>query len=273
MIPFSVFSKQFPGVSSIVLGCKRRAPKQEKLIRLHGTPQSLSTVFKTLMANSAEFKGYLSPDRPNSWAGFGPGETPRTLIESGTLPSALAAVKKAAGTLSAPLARSVPQPSFVGPSFSVGRLIQGHPKACYTRPRAKLPPKNIDLYAGYHCGVSAESLSPIFASIARGISDYTLRGGVVTVRLNVLSGFALPNEGHTGLVISVDIPTGNLGALAGVCSVAFDRALNLALAQTLSGQAHDSLPVLTVAEKGKHQITGDPATDRATLAAINISGA
>lgn len=272
MLSYTALSQQFPGVSSISVLCKRMGgpPKNTRLIRLHATASGFFEILRTLTKDNREFQKYADLDRSSTWAGFASGETPRKFIEAGFLPSALEAVKKAAGKLSAPLVRAAPQPSYIGAAFNVGRIVQGHPKPCYTRPRAKLPAKTLDFWAGYSAYDKAETLAPVFAAIARSVADYTLQGGVVTVRLNRISGFALPNEGHDGCFFSIDIPIGNLSALSAVCSVTFDRALCLRFAQVLSGKANDSLPVLHVAGKVLHQITGKPAEDRATLKSLSI---
>jgi hypothetical protein len=273
MIPFSTFSEQFPGVSSRVVKTTARAnpfPRDTRMIHVQTTASGAFNTLNTLHSDNAEFRGYIE-DRGLAWAGFEPGETPREFLETRALRSALEKAKAAKARVNTPLTRSAPVAAFVGPAFSVGRLMQGHPKACYTRPRAKLPPKTFTLYSGYSGTVDESTLSPTFASIAKGIMDYTLRGGIATVRIAFIYGFSKPNEGHEGLIFSVDIPASNTALLSGVCSTAFNRGLVIPLAKTLSGMRHDGLPVLRIADG--LQIMGKPANDAATVAGLGLTSA
>jgi hypothetical protein len=271
MLPFSTFAAQFPGVSSRVVKTTTRAkpsPRETRMIHIQTTASGAFDMLNMLLADNAEFREYVN-DRDLAWAGFESGETPRQFLADRVLRSALEKAKAAKARVNAPLTRAAPQPAFIGPAFSIGRLLQGHPKACYTRPRAKLPPKSFALYSGYSWTVDESTLAPVFASIAKGITDYTLRGGIATVRLAFIYGFRKPNAGHDGVIFSVDIPASNTALLSGICSTAFGRGLVIPLAKTLSGYRDDSLPVLKIANG--LQVIGKPTDDSAMVASLGLT--
>ncbi len=272
MLPFSAFAAQFPGVSSrVVKTTQSEGPVREtRMIHVQTTAAGAFDILSAMHADNAEFRGHVR-DRDLEWCGFAPGETPREFLETRALRSALEKAKAAKARVNTPLTRSAPVAAFVGPAFSVGRLMQGHPKACYTRPRSKLPPKTFTLYSGYSWTVDESTIAPVFAAIARGITDYTLRGGIANVRLAFIAGFKKPNEGHEGIILSIDIPASNLALLSAICSTAFGRGLVNPLSKTLSGMSDDSLPILRIADG--LQVSGKPQQDAAMVAALGLTGA
>ncbi len=272
MLPFSTFAAQFPGVSSrVVPVISNGKPTTRKAICIETSAAGAFDMFDKLYRENESFRRHAK-SLGGEWSGYASGETPESFISGRCLPSALAAAKAAKARINAPLARSAPVAAFVGPAFSVGRLLQGHPKACYTRPRSKLPPKTFTLNIGYPGHIRQENIDPTFATIAKGITEYTLRGGIATVRLAFPSGLNGPNNGHDAVILFVDVPATNLALLSAVTSLAFERGLNMALGMTLSSLDRDSLRVLHVNTPGTLPMLGELDRDAETVAKMGLTG-
>jgi hypothetical protein len=157
--------------------------------------------------------------------------------------TAFKAFETETGKIRTNLTRAKPELSIVGSAFSVGRVMIGHPKAAFRRPKTRLPAKRVELAISVSGSVDHKDISRSMARIVNAAYRYHEAGGPVTLRVHYLLMFHVnnPETGSKGLVCSLDIPltSGSLAAFGG--SVQFFRAFAIPLAQALSGTAHDSL--------------------------------
>lgn len=206
------------------------------------------------------------------WRGLRKGETLKGMLESVRCPSALEDFMREESRIAAPLSRDRPQLSVIGSSFSMGRVMQGHPVQCFRRPKHKLPPRKIDLSISVSAGVKATEVSASIACIVHAAHNYHLAGGAVTLICHYLLGFNAPNpETHAqGICFSLEIPLGdgNLAAFSG--SIQFFRAILIPFAQALSGQAHDPLKIYNFADKNIANISGFATDAKAQLDSLKI---
>jgi len=206
------------------------------------------------------------------WAGCNQGETTQSMVETTRCPTALEAFMREESKIKAPLMRDRPQLSVIGASFSMGRVMQGHPVQCFRRPKHKLPPRKIELSISVSAGAKAEEVSASIARIVHAAHDYHLAGGAVTLTVHYLLGFHQPNKetGAQGLCTSLEIPLGdgNLAAFSG--SIQFFRAVLIPYAQALSGKEHDSLKVYTFADPTIANISGYVTDAAKQLASLKV---
>lgn len=210
----------------------------------------------------------------DSWCG-GRNESIPAIMQSGLIESAVYNFKKAKAKLGSKLTRAAPVFSPVGSSFSVARVMMGHPKAALYRPKAKLPPKRIEVSMRASASVSAETLSISIAKIARAIWEYKVSGGQAELIINFVHAFAKAQEWngkrHTALVNTVVLTPTNLGAFASVASVQFYRGLSMPLAQALSGmQSQDNIPRSKWDSPTMPMLSGDIPGESAILRAFAI---
>lgn len=206
------------------------------------------------------------------WAGLHHGETLRGMLATCKCQTALEAFMREESKLKAPLTRDRPQLSVIGSSFSMGRVMQGHPVQCFRRPKHKLPPRDIKLSISVSAGANAEQVSASIARIVHAAHDYHLAGGAVTLTVHYLLGFHKPNKetGAHGICTSLEIPLGdgNLAAFSG--SVQFFRAILIPVAVALSGQKNDSLTVYQFRDKTIANITGFVTDAEAQIESLKI---
>jgi hypothetical protein len=196
------------------------------------------------------------------------------VIRSGLSKAAMRDFEKASGSIDTHFQRASPILSPVGGSFSIGRIMAGHPKAAIIRPKAKLPPKKIDLTINVWAGVECKNITASMSKIAKAAWQYIAAGGIVELTANYMHNFSRPQEWngekHYGLLDTVKINPVNAGAFATAASAQFYRALSIPLAQMLSGDGpHDGLPVGKWENPASFAISGN-ATDRLALEALRI---
>lgn len=207
------------------------------------------------------------------WVHLTKGETFKGMLDTCKCPTALAEFMAEESKLKAPLMRDRPMASIVGASFSMGRVMSGHPVQCYRRPKHKLPPKTVNLSVSVSSGADAKAVSKSMAKIVHAAHDYHLAGGAVTLVIHYLLGFHKPNPetGAQGIAFSLEIPLGdgNLAAFSG--SVQFFRAIMIPYARALSGQRKDTLTVLSFHDKSIAQISGFVTDAEKQIADLKIS--
>ena len=217
----------------------------------------LSTLMDILRTEPAITR-YLKDGSNMRWCGCTNGETSQTMIDTAHCETAFRAFEAAKAGLQRPLTRGKPTLSVVGGSFSLGRILIGHPVSCYRRPKQKLSPQKVDCTISVSSGVDATDVSKSIAKITNAAYRYHMAGGAITFTVHYLLGFhrANPETGAGGLVVSLDIPftSGSLAAFSG--SVQFFRAIMIPLAQAFSGQNYDSLQVLRYTDKNAIGIHG-----------------
>ena len=218
----------------------------------------LSTLMDIIRDEPA-IKPYLTAKQSNlRWCGCTNGETPQNMLDTAHCETAFRAFEAAKAGLQRPLTRGKPTLSVVGGSFSLGRILIGHPVSCYRRPKQKLSPQKVDCTISVSSGVDAADVSKAIAKITNAAYRYHMAGGAITFTVHYLLGFhkANPETKAQGLVVSLDIPftSGSLAAFSG--SVQFFRAVMIPLAQAFSGQNYDSLTVLRYTDKNAIGIHG-----------------
>jgi hypothetical protein len=206
------------------------------------------------------------------WCGLKHGETFKGMLETVRCQSALEAFMKEESRIKAPLTRDRPKLSVIGSSFSMGRVMQGHPVQCFRRPKHKLPPRKIDLSISVSAGADADKVSASIARIVHAAHDYHLAGGAVSLTVHYLLGFYKPNKETKaeGICFSLEIPLGdgNLAAFSG--SVQFFRAILIPFAVALSGKEHDSLKVYNFADQSIANISGYVTDAEKQLASLKV---
>jgi hypothetical protein len=237
-----------------------------------GNPGKDTTVFRSRLTVSqwferarllaADGKGY-SPSG-GRWAGFGDQRVDNVLTD-GLIHEAVKAFEQAVARLDTTLARSSPVLSPVGASFSVGRVMMGHPKAAIIRPKAKLPPKTINLTLNAWAGLKAEDIARSMSKIAKAAWEYQAAGGIVDLTITFLHSFSRPQVWngipHHGFMDTVKINPVSMAAFASAASGAFYRGLSIPIASVLSGQRGDGLPVCQWVNPQTHMIQGTNADD------------
>lgn len=217
-------------------------------------------------------KGFGDGGRPSHWAGCLNGETLQNMLETNRCQTALNAFMKEESRIKAPLTRDKPQLSVIGASFSMGRVMQGHPVQCFRRPKKKLPPRKVELSISVSSGADHAAVSASVARIVHAAHDYHLAGGAVSLVVHYLLGFYTPNPETKaeGVCFSLEIPLGdgNLAAFSG--SVQFFRAILIPYAQALSGATHDSLKAFQFSDPSIANISGFVTDAEKQLASLKI---
>lgn len=205
------------------------------------------------------------------WSGLG-AQTADNVIETGLVDAAVETFKTAKASFQPPLIRGGFVQAVQGPAFNIGRIIEGHPLCALNRPRAKLPPLNLNIVLSISWRIAAEEVAASLVQIIRAAWQYKLAGGIVSLTLHYCSGFSAPHLGCSGLLMSIRVPLANQGQLASVCSIQFFRAFYLPFAKALSGKHDDSLPLVQYCPANSYQLTGKRADDALILAALRIPG-
>lgn len=207
----------------------------------------------------------------SKWAGFLT-ETPSAAERARYSRDAHEALKSARAILNTPVkapGRSIPSP--VGGSFNIGRVLQGHPLSAYRRQRAALPPKTIEVALSATWDIDQKTIAASISRIARAAWEYHLAGGVVNIRIHYILGFDRPDaNGNEGLIITINLPTENIGQLATAASVQFFRGFAIPAAQALSPVHNDPLHAGSSTLPGIHTLRGKPADDAPILKALQI---
>lgn len=237
--------------------------------QFEGTPNEYFRWMETLDAR--KLRRYL-PDSPYHWAGFEK-ESPKTALQARASADAFAALESNKATLHAPLkAPAKPQLSPVGSSFSMGRIMQGHPVACFRRPRTALPPKTINIALSVSAFVDQSAIAASIAKIAAAAWSYHLNGGSVTIKLHYLLAYSKKSpDGASGLISTIIIPIADIASLATGASVQFFRGIAIPAAKCLSGADDDGLPVADSTIPGVFTLNGKPENDAPILEALRIS--
>jgi len=207
-----------------------------------------------------------------SWYGMLPHESLTGFLQACKSESALKAFLAAEAKLNTPFMRDRPQLSVIGSSFSMGRVMQGHPVQCFRRPKKKLPPKRLELACSVSSFIEADAISAHLAKVSKAAQTYHLAGGAMELVIHYSVKFTKPNPETKaqGLAISLIVPLGdgNQTALAG--SVQFFRAICLPFAKALSGYPDDGLPTLTLNIPGVKNLSGNLQDAEQQIAALNV---
>lgn len=263
------------GASNHRTGANRQDKGQEtRIFRTRSnTPQYFNMLQELSKDKSRAGRELASNASPRGyWSGSD--DTLDVIASSGVFPKAVKAFEQAAGNMETHLARATPVLSPVGSSFSIGRIKMGHPKACLYRPKAKLPPKDIALTMNVWTGVTAEQISASMARIAKAAWQYIAAGGIVNLTVNYLHKFSEPQEWqgqlHYGLMDTIKINPTTAASYASAASGQLYRAVSIPLAQALSGQPGDGLPLCSWANPKAFPINGTQALDAAVIAELRI---
>lgn len=229
----------------------------------------LAEKLQTLYRDEPAFAQQVSK-HGGSWAGL-INETAADIIKNTISTTAQADFRKAMGKLQTPLIGGSIVLKNRGPSFSMGRVLQGHPIACLRREKTKLPPINLNLGLFVSASVKPEAVSISLAKIVRAAWEYKLAGGAVKIKLHTFTDFSTPNSVHTGVILHLDLPLMNSATLATYAGIQGYRVLFLSLATSLSGSSSDLLPNINYpAIPGCMTLTGNPENDTAIVAALKI---
>ena len=236
---------------------------------LNGSPREVLS----FIAQNSRAMG-KAKTRTDSWAGFHQ-ESPAKAIEALNSKDAHSVFQKNDAELLAPLkARAKPIASPVGASFNMGRILSGHPIACYRRPRVKLPPKTINVCLSVSARINEEQIAKTISKIARAAWEYHLQGGAVKFVMHTLYFYSAPSkDGAKGMLISCDLPIQDVSAIATGASVQFFRGFGIPLAKAYSGAgAEDALWPGDYLIPGMLTLCGDPVKDAKILASLGVKG-
>lgn len=248
------------------------AAKPTKTYRFTGTPGEFLSVLHA-MAQSPENRALKREleSRSGEWSGLGP-QNAAQVAQEGYSSAALQAFQKATAALGVSKARGTPQLAPCGTSYSMARVIQGHPIAAFKRPREKLPPVSLDLTVNAWCGRKPEDIQNSLAKIARAAWDYQAAGGPVSITVHYLYYFSEARNGHMAFMASLKIPLSNGAQFATGASLQMFRGPGMAIAGScLSGEVGDGLPLAKWDNPKTLPISGDPAEDAEILAALKIA--
>lgn len=177
------------------------------------------------------------------WAGLGQ-QTLGDFDTSGIPQHGLALARAANAAL--PIRRNKPgqvRPSICGGAWNIPAVEAGIPLCARMRHRTKLAPRTITLVETYSASVNQETLSPIFAKLARAINDYTLAGGAVTLRICVIGFAKSKSNGTVGLINEVRVPCNDLAQVCLGLSVTAFRALGGPLCTAYSESRGDCITI------------------------------
>ena len=207
------------------------------------------------------------------WAGFtDSGSTPERLMETGRSPETQRAFDAAMAHLHAQGGRDRLQYVPASGTWSIPRVLSGHPLAAMRRPRTALPVVNADLGACFSAFVKADSVAATMAVLARSVWNHIQSGGAATLRISYVLGFHAKHAetGAKGIIISIDVPLTNPASVAAALSVQTFRGLAIRMAQCYSGEAQDSLQNWQWAKPGLISMQGDTEEDLKRLRAGKI---
>ena len=206
------------------------------------------------------------------WLGINAQSIP-DIHKTGLITEAVKAFEKAIGSLETHYTRATPILSPVGGSFSIGRVMMGHPKAAIIRPKAKLPPKQIALTLNCWAGLSAASIAQSMSKIAKAAWQYIAAGGIVELSISFLHNFSDPviwnEEKHYAFLDTLKINPVNAASYASAASGQFYRALSMPLGLALSGCRGDGLPLGQWTSSATFPISGN-ALDLEVLKDLRI---
>jgi len=236
----------------------------------------LSTLMAALREEcqtNAPLRDYLAKNVGN-WAGCLNGETLQGMLDTAHNLTAFKAFEAEKSRIETPYTKAKPQLSPVGAAFSIGRVIQGHPVACYRRPKTRLPAKVVECSISVSAVVDHAQVSASMARIVNAAHHYHVAGGAVKLTVHYLLAFLAknPETGAQGLVVSLDIPLADSALAAFSASIQFFRIMAIGLAQALSGVKRDSLQVWRLDKRGLVGIHGMADDGVATLEALKVTG-
>lgn len=270
-------SEEIPLAAAGLNGRAAEKGSPRRVFRLRMTATERFTFAQELLSDPSvggrEYRGHLRPDSFSNWTGM-PEQTPGQALTTGIVTEAVKEFETANAKLHTSMSRAAPEFSPVGASFSVGRVMVGHPKSAIIRPRAKLPPKKITLALNAWAGLSAKQIAASISRIARAAWDYKTAGGQVEIEISYLHKFSRPEfwQGvpHYGFLDTVKINPVNAAAFASAASAQMYRAISMPLASTLSGQRGDGLPLCAWGNPDAHPITGNAEADSRMLQTLKV---
>ena len=226
-------------------------------------------------AQNTHLQELMARHNGSRWAGFEAREQIVDMLQSAHCETAYKAFEEAKSKVNTRYAKGKPELSPVGSGFSIGRIIVGHPVAAYRRPKTKLPPKVFEAAISVSGCVEHKDVTASMAKLVNACAHYHQSGGPVRFTVHYLLHFhkVNPETRAEGIAFSLDIPlnSGSLAAFAG--SVQFFRGFTIPLAQSLSGQKHDSLQCAQWNTKGIVGIHGMATDGAAMLEALKIAQA
>lgn len=240
----------------------------QQCFHFRGTPSDFLNCVKRHTAQNPRLSREIA-DMGGDWTGE---NAPLKALEQGYSPDALAAFQASSAALSGPLQRGSPLLANQGPAFSIARVIQGHPIACFKRPRVKLPPRNLEFSVNCNGAVTPSDISNPVARIARAAWEYQAAGGPVTVTAHYLYSLKYANGPVTCAIISLALPLANLSQFATGASVQMYRAFAMPLRNvTLAGSYTPSAPLVRWNNPRIQVLTGNPDTDALALKALGVA--
>lgn len=208
----------------------------------------------------------------DTWTGFTK-ELPQTALEHRYSIDAHDAMRAQTANIETHLkAPAKLSPSPVGASFNIPRVLQGHPVSCYRRPRTALPPKTIEFAFSARANIQAKAITNSISRIARAANEYKIAGGSASIVVHYIRGYTKPNPvtKARACVISLRVPSDNVGTLALGASLQMARGYTLPFAKCLSGQSDDGIPTTLSTDPRIPTINGEPANDAATLRMLGV---
>jgi len=227
--------------------------------------------FPSLQALHALVKTHARTENERNWADpsfIGLRFQSRASFDStGKADAAYAAFSKALGALPEKRIPSTIRPAISGAVWSVPDVMAGVPLAARTRMRIKVAPLNLRLGIDFSSGVSAETVAPYTARIAKAIWAYHEAGGVVSLTM-IHFTVTLPDDGAR-FYSETAINTSDSATLSVALSPIMARALVYPFFSALSKATRDPLPMSydhDTIPGGVHMLKGSSACDFAESA-------
>lgn len=184
----------------------------------------------------------------------------------------LQCVQKASGALEEVFTRPAnPAPSIVGSRWSTPKVLANLPKAAMRRPRKRLAPVTIKIAMFLSASITAESMAPPTAKIAKAIHAYTLAGGVVTLTMYHCGLARKASEGEKGFIVETKVPCNDLAQLSLALSPAYYRAVAGRLQTAFSDSDEDSIYPVTVCPIKDALFIGGSMGDVYKAAAVTLA--
>lgn len=150
-------------------------------------------------------------------------------------------------------------PAVCGAQWSIPAVLANLPLSALTRARTKLPPVSIRLAFFMSAGITAESMAPLTARIARAIWDYTMEGGAVSLSIFHTSG--VRSQHCSGILSETKVQTSDIAGLSLALSPAYYRAVFLPLMKAFSDDLYDSGAVVRTNPVPNSNWIGGPMRD------------
>lgn len=237
-----------------------------------GGLSALMAALRTECETNAPLRDYLATN-VGRWAGCCNDETLQGMLDTAHNLTAFKAFEAEKSRIETAYTKSKLQLSPVGAAFSIARVIQGHPVACYRRPKTRLPVKVVECSISVSSEVQHGKVSASMARIVNAAHHYHVAGGPVKLTVHYLLAFNQknPETGAQGLVVSLDIPVADSALAAFSASVQFFRIMAIGLAQALSGTRNDNLQCWKLDKRGLVGIHGMADDGAATLEALKVT--